>query len=211
MKNIWELARETDCTDLCERLSLIGRRTGQGRGKYQCPFHDDTNPSMVTYPMEFGRKSHFYCFTCQEHGDAMDLYAKVKNVSLKQAAYDLAKETGCDGEELYAADRATVEEKLVEMPEQKVQVILAICEEWRRHRIDRAEQCMQACLAAMEKYADPDDWRWKVELHMAGHYQDEASSFRSMTPWEMLYSLREELENLGVTPYGRVRFAGEVH
>lgn len=212
MSSIYELARGADCTDLAEQLGLTGRRTGAGRGKYACPFHDDHTPSMVTYPQQRGEKSHYHCFSCSAHGDAIDLYARVRSTSLTEAAEALCKDLGYDGEEICAASRATPSTPPPPTrPAPDIRVVLAICEEWRKYRIDRAEQCLQACLAAMARYADPDDWRWRSEMRLAGHYQDERNRFAAMTDWETLETLREEMENLGVTPYGRVLPGGEVH
>lgn len=50
-----------------------------------CPFHSDHTPSMKLYP------DHYYCFSCHEHGDAINLTAKVCNLSPKDAATQLAE------------------------------------------------------------------------------------------------------------------------
>lgn len=56
-------------------------------GKYKkgiCPFHEDKDPSLVIYP-----GNTFFCFGCHEHGDAIDFYMKLKNVSFAVAVRDL--------------------------------------------------------------------------------------------------------------------------
>ena len=45
------------------------------RGKAKCPFHDDQTPSMSF------KEGRFKCFGCDASGDAIDLVARLKNVS----------------------------------------------------------------------------------------------------------------------------------
>ncbi|MDO4484924.1 MAG: CHC2 zinc finger domain-containing protein [Clostridia bacterium] len=49
-----------------------------------CPFHSERTPSFKLY------LDHYYCFGCHEHGDAINLVAKLKNLSPKDAALLLA-------------------------------------------------------------------------------------------------------------------------
>jgi hypothetical protein len=41
--------------------------------KTKCLWHDDRNPSMHVY------KDHVYCFVCNKHADAIDIYMKIHN------------------------------------------------------------------------------------------------------------------------------------
>lgn len=71
-----EYARNIDCADILE----IKRRSS-GRNWALCPFHQDTNPSLLCYPAGKG----YYCFVCNAHGDAIDLVRKTMNYSFKEA------------------------------------------------------------------------------------------------------------------------------
>ena len=53
-----------------------------------CPFHEDHHPSLVVNP----EKQTFHCFACGEHGDVIDLTAKLFDLRLYDAARKLASD-----------------------------------------------------------------------------------------------------------------------
>ena len=57
-------------------------------GKALCPFHNDRNPSL------FVDDDHYHCFACGEHGDVIDLTAKLFGLKLYEAAQKLAYDFG---------------------------------------------------------------------------------------------------------------------
>ena len=59
----------------------------RGNGMACCPFHDDRTPSMKV-------DERFHCFGCGADGDAIDLTAKLFDLSPKQAAEKLAQDFG---------------------------------------------------------------------------------------------------------------------
>lgn len=61
-----------------------------GRGRYMtnCPFHDDSNPSMSIAKCDDG-KWRFRCFGCGEHGDTVQYLQRDKNMSFTEAVIDL--------------------------------------------------------------------------------------------------------------------------
>ena len=66
-----------------ERYGLKVNRAGMAC----CPFHDDRNPSMKL-------DERFYCFGCGATGDAVDLAARLLDLSPKEAAVQLASDFG---------------------------------------------------------------------------------------------------------------------
>ncbi len=52
-------------------------------GKALCPFHDDHHPSMYV------DDTHYYCFACLEHGDTVNLVAKLYGLSQSDAVRKL--------------------------------------------------------------------------------------------------------------------------
>lgn len=54
----------------------------------RCPFHDDRTPSMKL------NCQFYYCFGCLEHGDVIDLTAKLFGLSMKDAAEKLILDFG---------------------------------------------------------------------------------------------------------------------
>lgn len=53
-----------------------------GRAKTAlCPFHGDRNPSFALYE----DTATYYCFTCEETGDSLDLIMKLRECDFKEA------------------------------------------------------------------------------------------------------------------------------
>lgn len=55
-------------------------------GMALCPFHNDRHPSLYV------SDDHYYCFACGEHGDVIDLTAKLFDLRLYDAAQKLASD-----------------------------------------------------------------------------------------------------------------------
>lgn len=70
--------------EAAERYGLDVGRSGMTR----CIFHDDRNPSMKL------NEDYFYCFGCGEHGDVIDLTARLFGLSSREAAKKLAHDFG---------------------------------------------------------------------------------------------------------------------
>ena len=62
---------------------------------YECPFHPDKTPSM-----QVGER--FYCYGCNESGDAIDLTAKIFDLRPKEAAEKIANDFGLSISDDYA-------------------------------------------------------------------------------------------------------------
>ena len=61
-------------------------------GKALCPFHNDRHPSLYV------ADDHYYCYGCGEHGDVIDLTARLFDLSLYEAAKKLAYDFGISQE-----------------------------------------------------------------------------------------------------------------
>ena len=70
--------------DAAERYGIEVNR----HGKALCPFHNDRHPSL------FVADDHYHCYACGEHGDVIDLTAKLYGLSLYDAAKKLAYDFG---------------------------------------------------------------------------------------------------------------------
>lgn len=58
------------------------------KGKlYKCPFHSDSTPSMMA-------QKRYYCFACNETGDAVDLVSQIYNLRPKEAAEKIVADFG---------------------------------------------------------------------------------------------------------------------
>src|SRR5437764_8934423 len=73
----WKIDRERiDLAAVATRLlgPAPGRRGERGRRLWwNCPFHEDSNPSLAVDP----GKSWWRCYGCDAHGDAVDLVRRM--------------------------------------------------------------------------------------------------------------------------------------
>ena len=76
--------------EAAERYGLDVGKSGMTR----CIFHDDRNPSMKL------NEDYFYCFGCGEHGDVIDLTARLFGLSSREAAKKLAHDFGLSPDKL---------------------------------------------------------------------------------------------------------------
>lgn len=66
-------------------------------GMCRCLFHDDENPSMKL------NERYYYCFACQQHGDVIDLTARIFSLTPGEAAKKLAHDFGISPDPIDAA------------------------------------------------------------------------------------------------------------
>ena len=78
------IKRVVSCREL---LALNGIETDR-KGKARCIFHDDKHASMHIY------SSGFKCFSCNAHGDVIDLACQLYSVSFNDACRILAEQNG---------------------------------------------------------------------------------------------------------------------
>ena len=71
-----------NCREAAERYGVSVNR----QGKALCPFHNDRHPSL------YAADDHYHCFACGEHGDVIDLTAKLFDLRLYDAARKLASD-----------------------------------------------------------------------------------------------------------------------
>ena len=96
--NVFEAVKTSINTkEAAERYGVEVNR----QGKALCPFHNDRNPSLSVYD------DHYHCFACGEHGDVIDLTAKLFGLKLYEAAQKLAYDFGITRDK--PPDKATQE------------------------------------------------------------------------------------------------------
>jgi DNA primase len=88
----WSSIRDrVDLADVAVRLmgEPPGRKGEHGKRLWwRCPFHQDNNPSFCIEP---GR-THWRCFGCGEHGDAVSLVMKYNRVAFREAVAFIASD-----------------------------------------------------------------------------------------------------------------------
>lgn len=88
-----EVLAAADVPEVARRLGMEVEKRGANLVAL-CPFHEDTRPSLVLYPRETGRHSHYHCFSCHEHGYAVDLVKRVQGLEFRPAVEWLARSLG---------------------------------------------------------------------------------------------------------------------
>jgi len=83
-----QLLDQTDIVDVVRRRIPVNKK---GSNFWcQCPFHDDSNPSMAVNQ----EKQFFYCFVCQESGNAIHFIRRYENLEFVDAIETLASSAG---------------------------------------------------------------------------------------------------------------------
>ena len=83
-----QLLDQTDIVDVVGRRIPVNKK---GSNFWcQCPFHDDSNPSMAVNQ----EKQFFYCFVCQESGNAIHFIRRYENLEFVDAIEALASSAG---------------------------------------------------------------------------------------------------------------------
>ena len=83
-----QLLDQTDIVDVVSRRIPVNKK---GSNFWcQCPFHDDSNPSMAVNQ----DKQFFYCFFCQESGNAIHFIRRYENLEFVDAIETLASSAG---------------------------------------------------------------------------------------------------------------------
>ena len=80
----------TSVAEIKAKLSfadLLGTHHKNGRIWHAlCPFHGDTNPSFAVYP-----DGHAHCHACGWHGDALDAFTEMNNLTIADAMRELSQ------------------------------------------------------------------------------------------------------------------------
>lgn len=74
-----ELAR-IKSIDLAGIIRSYGIKVDTRYGKFNCPFHSDTNASAKIY-----KNNTFHCFGCGANGDVVDFVAKIRGTDFREA------------------------------------------------------------------------------------------------------------------------------
>lgn len=83
--NYQKLLNDISIEDIANRLGMTLKKTGTDQFRALCPFHDDKNPSLLIDTNKNNGQQHYHCFSCGEHGDAIDLVKKKLGLGFKDA------------------------------------------------------------------------------------------------------------------------------
>jgi hypothetical protein len=100
---IQQIRDRVDLVDLVGRFVTLKKAGRNYKGL--CPFHGEKTPSFNVSPDRQG----FYCFGCQEGGNAITFLMKIENLSFPEAARALAAERGIEIPETDSRERGLAE------------------------------------------------------------------------------------------------------
>jgi DNA primase catalytic core len=83
--SIDEILRSAKPSGVAQALGIAVVRRGTNM-RCLCPFHDDSDPSLVLYDSWESRPPHHHCFVCGADGDVFDMVRQVRNSSFGEAA-----------------------------------------------------------------------------------------------------------------------------
>jgi DNA primase len=89
-------------------LDLIGFRATSRQGpqlRGACPVPNCCSTSDRSFSVHLTRQI-YHCFACRSRGNALDLWAAVRSLSIHQAAVDLCRITNLDPPRLTASTRS---------------------------------------------------------------------------------------------------------
>lgn len=111
-----------------EHYGLQVRRNGMTC----CPFHNDRHPSLYV------SDDHYHCFACGEHGDVIDLTAKLFDLRLYDAAQKLASDFHLEPDKpLPEAIRRKMKHKTkAQQLRENEQLCFSVLNEYRRRLLD---------------------------------------------------------------------------
>jgi DNA primase len=92
-KLIDEINEKTAIVDLVSEFVSLSKAGKNFKGL--CPFHQEKTPSFMVSP----EKNIAKCMSCGEGGTPINFYRKIKNISLDDASYELAKRAGIEVKE----------------------------------------------------------------------------------------------------------------
>ena len=107
---IQQIRERVDLVDLVGRFVTLKKAGRNYKGL--CPFHGEKTPSFNVNP----DRQAFYCFGCQEGGNAISFLMKIENLSFPEAARTLARERGIEIPEQGGGERG-LSERLFEVNE----------------------------------------------------------------------------------------------
>ena len=100
---IQQIRDRVDIVDLVGRFVTLKKAGRSYTGL--CPFHGEKTPSFNVNP----DRQAFYCFGCQEGGNAITFLMKIENLSFPEAARALAAERGIEIPETDSGERGLAE------------------------------------------------------------------------------------------------------
>ncbi|SFH20787.1 DNA primase [Desulfotomaculum arcticum] len=126
--NIFQLVKQINIVEIINRYNIVELKKRGRRWAARCPIHDDHSPSFVVFP-----NGTWKCFGCGEHGDGVDLVAKIFNLELIEAARMIARDFGIEvNKPLSSASRRKIMQQAKKREKERI-----LCE-----RLDKAYETL---------------------------------------------------------------------
>jgi hypothetical protein len=152
------LEQVKDALTIVQASEMAGIKFRTRRGNAwmaHCPFHEDNSPSFAAY-LDSNR---WQCFGCNTNGDQIDLVAKMRGQSIKEALNQLATELGISSRN-YIADESQ-RKRIEEMRQKRLEYRKGQEIEWA---IGKAVHYLRLLENALQEPLRACRTAWEVEL-----------------------------------------------
>ena len=167
-------------------------------GMALCPFHNDRHPSLYV------SDDHYHCFACGEHGDVIDLTAKLFDLRLYDAARKLASDFHLAPDKpLPEAIRRKMKHKTkAQQLRENEQLCFSVLNEYRRRLLDwekrYAPQAPEDVLD--ERFVEAchklDEVEYYLDILASGNSHERAEVIQQQMADGELDRLRQRLERI---------------
>jgi len=89
------LRKEITMQQVLDEIRFHATHHGGDQRRGPCPVHGSTSEHSRAFSVNLS-EGRYYCHKCKSHGNQLELYAAVKNITLYQAALDLCRALGRD-------------------------------------------------------------------------------------------------------------------
>lgn len=90
-----EIVKACDIVAVAEACGMAISAPQTATPKTRCPFHEDKRPSLHLFRKRFAEtRDHFHCFSCQAHGDVVDLVKQIRSCDFSTAIEWLSRFSG---------------------------------------------------------------------------------------------------------------------
>jgi hypothetical protein len=150
------LTEQIKSIDLAGVVGKVGVELHSRGGRWVglCPFHPENTPSFFVFP-----DNRFKCFSCHEHGDAVDLIQRLHGLDFKGALNHLGVSQGT----LTRTDRKKI--AVANKKHRRRRELVTFFREWERAAIHHFSVMVRATYKAMTKLTPANFDRYADILH----------------------------------------------
>ncbi|SFH33393.1 DNA primase [Desulfotomaculum arcticum] len=159
--NVFQLVKQLSIVEVINRYSIVELKQRGRRWTARCPLHNDHSPSFVVFP-----NGKWKCFGCGEHGDGVDLVAKIFNLELIEAARMIARDFNIEAKKpLSPAARRKIIQQAKKREKERI----------LREKLDKAHETLSLLVRTINKSLAAGGYKSHCDLagllHKVDYYE----------------------------------------